>query len=216
MKITILLGAPGSGKGTIAEKVRDACGVIHLSTGDALRAAVKEGTEVGKKAEEYMTKGELVPDDVIVKIVEDRFDAGSGDENFLFDGFPRTENQAELLEKGLAARDSSIAMVILLDAPRDVLMERLTGRRICRQCGQSFHIKNIPPKVEGVCDKCGGELYQRKDDQEETIANRLEVYKEQTEGLIARYEGQGLLKKIDSTGDADEVGAEIADLIKGA
>ncbi len=216
MKVTILLGAPGSGKGTIAEKVRDACGVIHLSTGDALRAAVKEGAEVGRKAEEFMTKGELVPDEVIVKIVEDRFDAGAGDEHFLFDGFPRTENQAELLEKGLEQRGSSIAMVVLLDAPRDVLMERLTGRRVCRQCGQSFHVRNIPPKVEGVCDKCGGELYQRKDDEEETIANRLEVYKEQTEGLIARYEGLGLLCRIDSTADADEVGAEISAMIRGA
>lgn len=216
MKVTILLGAPGSGKGTIAEKVRDACRVIHLSTGDALRAAVKEGTEVGRKAEEFMTKGELVPDEVIVKIVEDRFDAGAGDEHFLFDGFPRTENQAELLEKGLEQRGSSIAMVVLLDAPRDVLMERLTGRRVCRQCGQSFHVRNIPPKVEGVCDKCGGELYQRKDDEEETIANRLEVYKEQTEGLIARYEGLGLLCRIDSTADADEVGAEISAMIRGA
>jgi len=216
MKVTVLLGAPGSGKGTIAEKVRDVCNVIHLSTGDALRAAVTAGTEVGKQAEEYMTKGELVPDDVIVKIVEDRFDAGSGDEQYLFDGFPRTENQAELLDRGLAERNGRVSLVVLLDAPREVLMERLTGRRICRQCGQSFHVKNIPPKVDGVCDKCGGELYQRKDDQEETIANRLEVYKDQTESLIARYEGKGLLTKIDSTESADAVAAEIAELIKKA
>ncbi len=213
MKVTVLLGAPGSGKGTIAEKIRDTCGLIHLSTGDALRAAVKDGTEVGKQAEEYMTKGELVPDDVIVKIVEDRFDAGSGDEHFLFDGFPRTENQADLMDSGLEARGSHIGHVILLEAPRDVLMNRLTGRRICRQCGQSFHVVNIPPKVEGVCDKCGGELYQRKDDQEETIANRLEVYKDQTEALIARYEGKGLLVRVDSTTQADACSAEIAQVI---
>lgn len=216
MKVTVLLGAPGSGKGTIAEKIRDACGLVHLSTGDALRAAVKAGTEVGKQAEAFMTKGELVPDDVIVKIVEDRFDAGNGDEHFLFDGFPRTKNQAELMEQGLASRGASMAHVILLDAPRDVLMERLTGRRICRQCGQSFHVKNIPPKVDGVCDSCGGELYQRKDDQEETIANRLEVYKGQTEELIARYEEKGLLVKVDSNTPADACAAEIAKVIKGA
>lgn len=214
MKVTVLLGAPGSGKGTIAEKIRDACGLVHLSTGDALRAAVKAGTEVGKQAEAFMTKGELVPDDVIVKIVEDRFDAGDGNEHYLFDGFPRTENQAELMEKGLEARNGSMACVILLHAPRDVLMTRLTGRRICRECGQSFHVVNIPPKVEGICDACGGELYQRKDDQEETINNRLEVYKDQTEGLIARYEAKGILVKIDSDRSADVAAAEIAEVLK--
>ena len=213
MKVTVLLGAPGSGKGTIAEKIRDACGLIHLSTGDALRAAVKEGSEVGKQAEEYMTKGALVPDDVMIKIVEDRFDSGDGNEHFLFDGFPRTENQADLMEKGLGARDACISHVILLEAPRDVLMTRLTGRRVCRQCGQSFHVKNIPPKVEGVCDSCGGELYQRKDDNEETIANRLEIYKGQTEALIARYEAKDLLVRVDSTTQADACAAGIAEVI---
>jgi len=213
MKVTVLLGAPGSGKGTIAEKIRDACGLVHLSTGDALRSAVKQGTEVGRQAEAYMKKGALVPDDVIVKIVEDRFDAGSGQEHYLFDGFPRTENQAELLESGLAERGGKMAYVVLLDAPRAVLMERLTGRRVCRQCGVSFHIKNIPPKVSGVCDACGGELYQRVDDHEETINNRLEVYKQQTESLIARYEAKGLLVRIDSARQADAVASEILDII---
>lgn len=213
MKVTVLLGAPGSGKGTIAEKIRDACGLVHLSTGDALRAAVKQGTEVGRQAEAYMKKGALVPDDVIVKIVEDRFDAGSGKEHYLFDGFPRTENQAELMEAGLAKRGGKMAYVVLLDAPRSVLMERLTGRRVCRQCGTSFHIKNIPPKVSGVCDACGGELYQRADDCEETINNRLEVYKKQTESLIARYEAKGLLVRIDSARQADAVAGEIVDII---
>lgn len=213
MKVTILLGAPGSGKGTIAERIRDICGLVHLSTGDALRAAVKAGTDVGRLAESYMTKGELVPDDVIVRIVEGRFDAGAGTEHYLFDGFPRTENQAELMEKGLEQRGGKMAHVVLLDAPRQILMDRLTGRRVCRQCGASFHIRNIPPKQDGVCDACGGELYQRKDDQEQTIANRLEVYKKQTEGLIARYEAKGILFKIDSSRNAAEVSEEIASRI---
>jgi len=189
---------------------------VHLSTGDALRAAVKAGTEVGRQAEGFMLRGELVPDDVIVKIVEDRFDADAGSEHYLFDGFPRTENQAELMERGIESRGGGMAYVILLDAPRETLMARLTGRRICRDCGQSFHKTNIPPKVDGVCDACGGELYQRKDDQQETIANRLEVYKAQTEALIARYEVKGILLKIDSDRQADVVAAEIVEVMKKA
>lgn len=210
MKALILLGAPGSGKGTIAEKIRDKCNLSHVSTGDMLRAAVKNGTETGKKADSYMKKGELVPDDIIVGIVEERFDNGKKDEYYMFDGFPRTVNQAELLQKGLTKRNSAITAVFLLDTPRQVLIERLTGRRVCKKCGQSYHIKNIPPKKPGICDLCGGELYQRADDCEATIINRLEVFTKQTESLIEFYRKQGLLVTVNSNQNADKVAAEMA------
>ena len=213
MNALILLGAPGSGKGTIAEKIRDKCNLSHVSTGDMLRAAVKNGTETGKKADAYMKKGELVPDDIIVGIVEDRFDNGKKDEYYMFDGFPRTVNQAELLQKGLTKRNSKITAVFLLDTPRQVLIERLTGRRVCKKCGQSYHIKNIPPKKAGICDLCGGELYQRADDCEATIINRLEVFTKQTESLVEFYKKQGLLVTVNSNQNADKVAAEMTQAI---
>lgn len=209
MKAIILLGAPGSGKGTTAEKIRDAANLIHVSTGDMLRAAVKKGTEVGREAESYMKRGALVPDSVIIRLVEDRLDAGRPDDVYLFDGFPRTIPQAELLEKTLLRRGGSISTVFFLDAPRNVLVERLTGRRTCRKCSANYHVKNIPPKKEGVCDVCGGELYQRADDREETILNRLEVYNRETEGLISRYQKQGLLVRVNSAQGASALGSEI-------
>ena len=210
MDAIILLGAPGSGKGTIAEKIKLAKGLTHVSTGDMLRIAVKNGTEVGKRAEAYMKKGELVPDGVIIKLVEDRFDAGQESERYLFDGFPRTTAQADLLEKSLEKRGGRISRVFLLETPREVIISRLTGRRVCRKCGATFHVKNIPPKKSGICDVCGGELYQRPDDCEETIVNRLDVYVRQTESLIARYAGMGLLVKVDSDRNADQVSVEMA------
>ena len=203
MQLVILLGAPGSGKGTVAEKVRDACGYVHVSTGDMLRNSVKQGTAVGQEAEGYMKRGELVPDSVIMKLVETRLDAGDRNAKYLFDGFPRTIAQADLLEKGTASRKGKISRVYFLDAPRKTLMERLTGRRVCRKCGAVFHVVNVPPKRAGVCDVCGGELYQRSDDQEATIANRLDVYNRQTESLISYYEKKGLLERVDSNRTAD-------------
>jgi len=214
MRAIILLGAPGAGKGTIAEKIRDACGLVHLSTGDMLRLAVKQGTPVGLKADGFMKRGELVPDDVILGIVEERFDQGPADAFFLFDGFPRTQNQAELLDRSLSVRKGRIVRVFVLDAPREILLERLTGRRVCRACGQSYHIRNIPPKKAGVCDLCGGELYQRPDDCEATILNRLDVFKRQTESLIAYYDGQGIVDRVDSHRPADAVAGEMACRIK--
>lgn len=214
MQAIILLGAPGSGKGTIAEKIRDACRLSHVATGDMLRLAVKNGTEIGKKAESFMKKGELVPDELIIKIVEERFDKGNKDEKFLFDGFPRTVAQAELLEKSLRARKGLIARVFFLDTPRQVLIDRLSGRRVCRKCGQSYHIRNIPPKKAGICDIRGGELYQRADDTEATIINRLEVYAKQTESLISLYEKKGLLVKVDSNRNADNVAGEMSRMIR--
>ena len=198
MKAIVLFGAPGSGKGTVAEKLKVLLGYIHISTGDMLREAVKKGTPVGVEAEGYMKKGALVPDEVIIKLVEERLDKGSADDAYMFDGFPRTVPQAELLEKSLARRGGKVTHVVFLDTPRDVLIQRLTGRRTCRKCGWNCHIVNIPPKKAGVCDVCGGELYQRPDDQEATIVNRLEVYNKQTESLVVRYEKQKVLVMVKS------------------
>jgi adenylate kinase len=178
-----------------------------------LRAAVKAGTEVGREAEGYMKAGELVPDEVMIRIVEERLEQGRQDDRYLFDGFPRTEAQAELLDAALARRSGRMSSVILLDTSREILMQRLTGRRVCKSCGATYHVVNIPPRQPGVCDACGGELYQRADDSEETIANRLDVYTRQTESLIARYADQGLLARIDSGRDAEAVAQEIVALL---
>ena len=209
MKTIILLGAPGAGKGTIAEGIRNASRFIHVSTGDMLRVAVKNGTEVGKKADGFMKRGELVPDDVIVGIVEERLSAGGRTDAYMFDGFPRTVEQARILDATLVRHGSKVDFVFLLDAPRELLIARLTGRRICRKCGQGYHIVNIPPKKAGICDLCGGELYQRADDSEATILNRLDVYTRQTESLISYYEKAGVLVRVDSAKARQETVSEI-------
>ena len=214
MKTIILLGAPGAGKGTIAEGIRNESAFIHVSTGDMLREAVKNGTVVGRQAEGYMKRGELVPDDVIVGIVGERLERGARDLAYMFDGFPRTLDQARLLDETLARYASKVDKVFLLDAPRDLLLARLTGRRVCRKCGQSYHVINIPPKKEGICDLCGGELYQRADDSESTILNRLEVYTKQTESLISYYEKKGVLVRVDSARQRQATVAEILAVAK--
>jgi adenylate kinase len=205
MKAIVLLGGPGAGKGTTAERVREQTPYIHVSTGDMLRAAVKAQTEAGKEAEGYMKRGELVPDELIIRLVEERLDQGSDGDCYMFDGFPRTEVQADLLGKTFERRGGEVQKVFLLDAPREVLIRRLTGRRVCRQCSMNFHIEGMKPKQEGVCDACGGELYHRPDDQRETIENRLDVYSEQTQGLIAYYEERGLLSRVDSNRDVGDL-----------
>lgn len=209
MKTIILLGAPGAGKGTIAEGIRNESGFTHVSTGDMLREAVKNGTVVGRQAEGHMKRGELVPDDVIVGIVDERLECGGGNSAYMFDGFPRTLEQARLLDQTLLKYEAKVDKVFLLDAARDLLIARLTGRRVCRKCGQSYHVVNIPPKKEGVCDLCGGELYQRADDSEATILNRLDVYAKQTESLIAYYEKKGVLVRVDSSRPRQATVAEI-------
>jgi adenylate kinase len=209
IKTIILLGAPGAGKGTIAEGIRSASRFLHVSTGDMLREAVKSGTPVGRQAEAFMKRGELVPDAVILGIVEERLDKGGPDDAYMFDGFPRTMEQARLLDDILGRRQAAVNKVFLLDAPRELLISRLTGRRVCRKCGQSYHVVNIPPKRAGVCDLCGGELYQRADDSEATILNRLEVYTKQTETLIAFYDKKGVLARVDSSRPRQETVAEI-------
>ena len=214
MELVVLLGAPGAGKGTVAERIRDVGGYCHVSTGDMLRAAVKAGSEVGREADGYMRRGELVPDQVMIRIIEERLDGGKDGDRYLFDGFPRTTAQAELLENSLAKRAGELGSVLLLEAPRAVLIQRLTGRRICRSCGTNYHVLNMPPAREDICDACGGELYQRPDDNEETIVNRLEVYQKQTQSLISRYEEKGLLSRLNSDQPVDELLAEIRAVLK--
>jgi adenylate kinase len=195
----ILLGAPGAGKGTVAEGIRAATPYIHVSTGDMLREAVKAGRPVGLEAKAYMEKGELVPDELILRIVQERMDAGPRDALYMFDGFPRTTNQAELLDKVMAGYGGRVTHVFLLEVPRSTLISRLSGRRVCRKCGAVYHAINMPPKVAGVCDQCGGELYQRPDDNEATVANRLDVFEKQTASLVDYYAAKNILVRVDSS-----------------
>lgn len=203
MKVIILLGAPGAGKGTAAEGIKAVTDFIHISTGDILREAVKNGTAIGKEAEAFMRRGELVPDAIMIRLVEERLDQGHDSSAYMFDGFPRTQEQAELLDKTLSKRQSRVGAVFYLEANRELLISRLSGRRLCRQCGANYHVVNIPPKKAGICDLCGGELYQRTDDKEATIATRLDVFARQTEALIAYYEHRRVLIRIDSTQHRD-------------
>ena len=177
---TILLGPPGAGKGTQAAKIVEKYHIPHISTGDIFRENIKNGTELGKKAQEYMNRGELVPDDLVIEIATTRLLADDCAEGFLLDGFPRTVYQAEKLDEFLAAHGSKIDKVLDIAVEKEELMVRLTGRRVCKACGASYHVVNIPPKKEGICDVCGGPLVQRADDNAETVANRIEVYEAQT------------------------------------
>ncbi|NLB65454.1 MAG: adenylate kinase [Lentisphaerae bacterium] len=198
MQTIILLGAPGAGKGTLAEGVRQATGFIHVSTGDMLRAAIKEERSTGLEARAFMEAGELVPDDLILRIVRERLAQGQPSDCYMFDGFPRTIEQARGLDATLAELQAQVNQVFLLEVPTEVIVSRLSGRRICKSCGAVYHVTNIPSKVEGVCDQCGGTLYQRPDDSEETVLNRLEVYQRQTASLIEFYESKGVLVRVNA------------------
>ena len=206
---TILLGPPGAGKGTQAAKIVEKYGIPHISTGDIFRENIKKGTELGKKAQEYMNRGELVPDDLVIEIATTRLLEDDCRNGFLLDGFPRTVYQAEKLDEFLAARDSKIDKVLDIAVEKDELIARLTGRRVCKACGASFHVVNIPPKKEGVCDYCGGELIQRADDNLETVTNRIDVYEAQTLPLIDYYEKAGNLAHIDGSTGLENVFADI-------
>ncbi len=194
----VLLGPPGAGKGTLAGNLTDIIKAPHISTGDIFRYNLAEKTPLGLKAKEYMDKGELVPDDVVLEIVEDRLMKDDCKEGFLLDGFPRTIKQAEDLDVFLDQSAGPLDKVLELVADEELLMDRMTGRRVCRNCGKIYHIKYMKPKVEGVCDVCGGEIYQRDDDKEETVIKRFKVYHTQTAPLIGYYKERGILLTIDA------------------
>ena len=209
MKAIILLGAPGAGKGTLAEGVKNATAFIHVSIGDMLRAAIKAGSPTGLEAKAFMEKGELVPDDVILRIVGERLAQGRPDDQYMFDGFPRTLEQARRLDDVLAGLGGAVNQVFLLEVPTPVIVSRLSGRRICKSCGAVYHVTNIPSKVAGVCDQCGGPLYQRPDDSEATVLNRLEVYQRQTASLIDFYEKKGVLVRVNAGTNPQAATAEL-------
>ncbi len=201
----VLLGPPGAGKGTQAAAIIDRFSIPHISTGDMLRAAVAKGTDVGLKAKAIMDAGELVPDEVVCEIVRERLGEDDCAKGFLLDGFPRTVVQAEALDGILADMGKALDKVVCYEVADNVVVERLSGRRMCKQCNAGYHVLFLPPKREGICDKCGGELYQRDDDQEATIRERLSVYHRQTSPLVAYYENMGNLVRIDAAGDIDAI-----------
>ena len=213
MKI-IMLGAPGAGKGTQADKIAEKYGIPHISTGDIFRANIKGGTELGKKAKEYMDQGLLVPDELTCDLVTDRVAKPDCEKGYILDGFPRTIPQAEALEKALKAAGTDIDFAIDVDVPDANIVNRMSGRRACLTCGATYHIQYIPPKKEGICDKCGSELVLRDDDKPETVQKRLDVYHAQTQPLIDFYEERGKLKTVDGTKDMAEVFADIIAILE--
>ena len=203
----VLLGAPGAGKGTHCKRIADRYGVVHLSSGDILRRERAQGTELGKKAQGYMDAGALVPDDLIVEMMTKAIQqAATG---YVLDGFPRTVNQGEVLDKSLVAQKTGIDMVVNLRVSDGVVVERITGRRSCPKCGAVYHVKNMPPKTAGVCDRDGTPLVQRPDDTEEVVRNRLETYYRQTEPVVEYFKARRAVYDLDADGDADTVAAAI-------
>ncbi len=211
----LIMGPPGAGKGTQAEVLVKKLGITHISTGDMFRSAIQAGTEMGLKAKEYMDKGELVPDFVVVGMVKERLSQPDCVRGFLLDGFPRNVVQAEELDETLNSIGSSLDGVINIVVPREKLIKRVTGRRICRSCGASYHMLFKKPRTDGICDNCGGALYQRTDDNETAVENRLYVYEASTEPLIDYYAKRGLIRNIDGDQDIDKVMEDIFKSIGG-
>lgn len=210
----IIFGPPGAGKGTQASRISGRHGLPHISTGDMLRAAVKEGTGLGRLAKSYMDKGELVPDDVVIGIIKERIRKTDSKDGFMLDGFPRTIPQAKALDKMLDDEGLKIGAVISIEVDDEEVVKRISGRRVCEKCGAMYHIIFDPPKNSAYCDKCDGKLYQRDDDDEDVVRNRLQVYKTQTEPLKEYYKRTGILKGAKGTGTVDEVFAEIERILK--
>src|SRR6056297_684737 len=211
----ILLGPPGAGKGTQAEGIKKEFNIPHISTGDIFRENIKNNTKLGKKAQEFMNKGLLVPDELVVNLVKDRLSKKDCEEGFLLDGFPRTIEQAKALDKELEKMDQKLDKAINIVVSEDILVERIVGRRICKNCKATYHIKFNPPKQEGICDKCGGELYQRDDDKEETVQNRIKVYNEETQPLVEYYENKDLILNINGEQEINKVLEDIINNLKG-
>ena len=212
MKI-IMLGAPGAGKGTQAQMIADKFNIPHISTGDIFRANIKNGTELGKKAKEFMDKGLLVPDELTVQLLLDRVASDDCKNGYVLDGFPRTIPQADVLDAELTKLGDKVDFAVNVDVPDENIVRRMSGRRACLKCGATYHIEHIPPKKEGICDKCGSELVQREDDKPETVQNRLSVYHEQTQPLIDYYDKKNILKTVDGTKDMQEVFNEIVKIL---
>ncbi len=212
MKI-IMLGAPGAGKGTQAKMIAEKYMIPHISTGDIFRANIKEGTELGKQAKEYMDKGQLVPDSLTVNLLLDRVAKDDCKNGYVLDGFPRTIPQAEVLDEALSKLGENIDYAIDVDVPDENIINRMSGRRACVTCGATYHLKHIPPKKEGICDKCGSELILRDDDKPETVKKRLDVYHKQTQPLIDYYTNKGILKTVDGTKDMLEVFGDIVSIL---
>jgi len=201
----VLLGPPGAGKGTQAKVLTQKFNVVHISTGDMLRDAVRNGTNVGKLAKTYMDKGDLVPDNVVIEIVTERITHKDAREGFLLDGFPRTDKQAVDLDHSLAKIDKKVKVVLFFKTSRKTSIERLSGRRVCTACGGNFHVRNMPPKRRGVCDHCGGSLIQRDDDREETVKKRLSVYEQETKSLVKYYKKKGILQEVNGDLEVDSL-----------
>jgi len=212
----ILLGAPGAGKGTQGVVLSQNYKIPHISTGDILREAVKNGTILGKRAKSYMDKGELVPDEVVTGIVVERLAQNDTKNGFILDGFPRTLIQAQDLDAALKKISGGIDIVLYFEIPQNVAIERLTGRRVCKKCQANYHIKNIPTKKEGICDKCGGEIYQRPDDTIDTVKRRLKVYEKQTRPLVEYYTKKGVLKKVSGALGVNDLFKELSQIFSDA
>lgn len=211
----ILLGPPGAGKGTQAKNLVKKYGIPQISTGDILRSAVKEQSPMGVKAKGFMDSGALVPDEVVVGIVDERLDKSDCVNGFILDGFPRTVAQANALKEMLASKGRTLDHVVSISVDKGELLQRITGRRTCKACGRGYHVLFDPPRKDGMCDECGGELFQRDDDREDTMAKRLDVYEEQTAPLIAYYEGETLLRSLPGTGSIEDIFQRIVTIVEG-
>ena len=209
----MLFGAPGAGKGTQAKYIIDRYGIPQISTGDILREAISQGTAMGIEAKKYMDEGKLVPDSTMIGIIRDRLKESDCKKGFILDGFPRTLAQAEALEQLLKELNMNLDRVISLNVPDELIVGRIIGRRVCSKCGSSFHVINNPPKVDGICDYCGGELIMRKDDNKETVEKRLIAYHEQTAPLFNFYKGKGIMSEVDGTAEISEITKKIFEIL---